>query len=261
MGKWWDKTDKIELLPTSGQDRIPQLLSPTFAWPESIHEHWERMYQIRKEAYEQQKKYRNYLPRKKKHLALYRRAWDNQFVPAWVANLDRSELRIGLCIDDNRRPIAFEEACKDKARKSAEGIAHRKIVNKVRKKTIEKRDKTHLKTKKSLKWFSENCKGKFVYWEIAVGYEGEFKPRFADNRLFYVSRVYRKIHNSVRCKFYVNITLVDEKMRMYTLDATDFKAWVEDGMLYITEWPYESSSISESRPIKRQRLVLVGDRE
>lgn len=255
--KWWDTTDKIEMLPTQGEQLTPRLLSPAFAWPESIHQHWDRIYSIRQEAYKQGKKYRNLLPYKKKHLAYYRRAWDKQPAPAWVAGKSRAVLRIGLCVDDMRRPISFEEACAEKIAESALGIAHRQAANAIKQKAKSKRDKVYKQTQKSVKEFRRKYKGKFVCWEVAAGREGKFKPRFDDNRPLYVTQVHQKVHASDRGRFYLQIGLTDSKLQMFTLAASDFEAWIDEEAFYVSEWPYTGTTAAEIRPMKRQRLIFL----
>ena len=256
---WMDESDKIEIPPIQDDNysRNPPPLSPTFAWLESIDEHWDRMYDIRQQAIEGGWKYRGLLPRRKKYLAASRRAWDGLECPRWAKEAKRSVLRVGLCVDDYRRPITFDEAVKEVAVEGAQGLANRAAANAVRASAMENRDEFQPETLESVYWFRRECMDKLVYWEEAMGTLGKFRNHFDDGRAVYVSKVNQRIQSDNVGRHYFTVILIDHNMREYTLTVSDFRAWVEDNTLYITEWAYVGTTVSEMRPIKRQRLRMV----
>jgi hypothetical protein len=249
---WWDETDKIELPAVDGEHRLPAAMSMSYAWPESIDVHWDRIWAITQEARANQWKYRSYLPYRKKFLSIYRRAFDGLPCPRWARELSKEQLYVGLCVDDNRRPIPYEDAIKPLEARAAKGLAYRDAKAYLQRSIREERLSYHEETVEAIKWFRAGMMNKIVYWEEALPEGTVWRNHCRPARALYVSKIAQKVQNVDRNK--VTIVLVDSKLSQFTLTCVDFKAWIEDGMLYITEFPYIGVG---GRKMKRIRLRLA----
>lgn len=247
MGGWWETSDKIEM-PTVAGGNIPQAMSMQFAWPETIQDHWNRIYAIKQEADANKWRYRSYLPYRMKYLSMYRKAFDGLDCPMW-AKLTREELRVTLCVDDNRLPIPFQEAIKPLAEKAAEGLQYRDARRKLQKQIHNERLMHHDETVTAVKWFRKNMMEKLVYWEWCNPQGWVWHNHFEDNRPLYVAKVSQNVQG--RDKNYLTLLFVDSALRQHAFTAVDFHAWIEDEILYVTELPYYGVN---GRKMRRQRF-------
>jgi hypothetical protein len=242
MPEFWDEIDRIEIPQIDRpNDSKPVPMQVKYAWPETLRAHWDRLREIREEAYQNNWRYRGKLPYRMKHLIALRRAFDGLPTMPYAEQMTKEELCTALCVDMNRRPVHFLDTLKYLDERKASSLEYRDAKVGLRKQTIDDRTRRVGTTMEALKQFRKEASGKIYVWEKRQPYGTTWYKAMSEARPLYLIKASQKVGKSEKHRNRLSLFFFDDKLRHVNITFVEFYAWMEGNTLYITEYPVVGS--------------------